>query len=204
MGSLIVLFTAVYFLNTIPAFAPPTWMILSYVGFNHPQLNPLLLALTAAFAATFGRITLAALSQSIIRNKLLNTKTKENIDVLKSALEQRKNQTVGALLIYSFTPLPSNYLFIAYGLTSLPIKLIAVPFFIGRLTSYTIWIFLGQEAYKSLDIDAGLFGGYLSVYFVLTQLFVLLLTYLFTKIDWRAMLGEKKLKWLKINDRRPK
>jgi membrane protein YqaA with SNARE-associated domain len=203
MGSLIVIFTAVYFLNTIPAFAPPTWMVLSYIGFNHPQLNPLLLALTAAFAATSGRVTLTALSHSIIRNKLLNVKTKDNIDVLKDALEQRKNQTAGALLVYFFTPLPSNYLFIAYGLTSLSIKLIAVPFFIGRFVSYTIWIFLGQEAYKSLDIDANLVGGYLSVYFVLTQLFVLLLTYLFTKIDWRVMLDEKKLKWLKISDRRP-
>ncbi len=197
MGSLIVIFTAVYFLNTIPAFAPPTWMVLSFIGFNHSQLNPFSLALTGAFAATLGRITLAALSQSIIRNKLLNARTKENIDVLKCALEQRKNQTVGALLVYSFAPLPSNYLFIAYGLTSLPLKLIALPFFIGRLTSYAVWILLGQEVYKSLDIDAGLVGGYMSAYFILTQLVVLLLTYLLTRIDWNAMLGEKKLKWLK-------
>lgn len=197
MGSLIVVFAAIYGLNTIPAFAPPTWMVLSLVGFNHPQFNPLLLALTAAFAATLGRVTLAKLSQFIIRNKLLKARTKENIDVLKEALEHRKNQTVGALLIYSFTPLPSNYLFIAYGLTTLPIRLIAMPFFIGRMVSYAAWIFLGQEAYKGLDINADLVGEYLGAYFILTQIGFLLLIYLFAEVDWRAVLIEKKFKWLK-------
>ena len=197
MDNLIVVFAAVYILNTLPAFAPPTWMVLSFFGFSHPQFNLLSLALAAAFAATLGRITLATLSQFIIRNKLLNTKTKENIDVLKDALENRKNQTMGALLVYSFTPLPSNYLFIAYGMTTLPIKLIAVPFFIGRMVSYAGWIFLGQETYKSLDIDASHVGGYLSVYFILTQIVFLLLIYFFTKVDWRAVLIEKKFMWLK-------
>jgi membrane protein YqaA with SNARE-associated domain len=197
MDNLIVVFVAVYILNTLPAFAPPTWMVISFVGFNHPQFNPLSLALAAAFAATLGRITLATLSQFIIRNKLLNTKTKENIDVLKNALEYRKNKTMGALLVYSFTPLPSNYLFIAYGLTTLPIKLIAIPFFIGRMVSYAVWIFLGQEAYKSLDIDAGLVGEYLSAYFILTQIGFMLLIYLFTKVDWHAVLIENKFRWLK-------
>jgi membrane protein YqaA with SNARE-associated domain len=170
MDNLIVVFAAVYILNTLPAFAPPTWMVLSFFGFNHPQFNFLSLALAAAFAATLGRITLASLSQFIIRNKLLNTKIKENIDVLKNALAYRKNQTMGALLVYSFTPLPTNYLFIAYGLTSLPIRLIAVPFFIGRLVSYAAWIFLGQETYKSLDINEGHVGEYLSAYFILTSM----------------------------------
>lgn len=197
MTDYLVVFAAVYVLNCIPAFAPPTWMVLSLVGFDHPLFNPLVLAMTAAVSATLGRITLARLSQSLIRNKLLNDKTKANIDVLKLTLETRRNQTMGGLLLFSFTPLPSNYLFITYGLTALPIKLIALPFFIGRYISYAVWIFLGQEAYKSLDINAGLIGGYLGGYFILSQIGFMLLVYLFTRIDWRAMLLEKKLKLLK-------
>jgi len=197
MGNLLVVFAAVYILNTIPAFAPPTWMFLSFVGFNHPQFNPLTLALAAAFAATLGRITLATLSKTIIRNKLLNARTKENIDVFKQTLEERGNQAAGGMLLYSFTPLPTNYLFIAFGLTTLPIKLIALPFFIGRLVTYTGWVFMGQEAYKSLDINSGFFGGYLSAYFILTQIGFLLLIYPFTKVDWRSILIEKKFRWLK-------
>jgi hypothetical protein len=63
MTDFIVVFAAVYVLNIIPAFAPPTWMLLSLIGFNHPQLNLLMLALIASMAATLGRITLAGLSQ---------------------------------------------------------------------------------------------------------------------------------------------
>ena len=48
--------------------------------------------------------------------------------------------TFGTFLGYSISPLPSNYLFIAYGLTSLPIAFVALPFFVGRLVSYGFWL----------------------------------------------------------------
>jgi membrane protein DedA with SNARE-associated domain len=88
-------------------------------------------------------------------------------------------------------------LFIAYGLTTLPIRLIAAPFFIGRVVSYAGWIYIGQIAYQNLDIDESLVDGYLSVYFILTQIGFLLLIYLFTKVDWQAVLVEKKFRLLK-------
>jgi membrane protein DedA with SNARE-associated domain len=197
MDNLIIIFAAVYILNTIPVFAPPTWIVLSLIGFNHPQFNPFTLALAAAFAATLGRVTLATLSKTIIRNKFLNARTKENIDAIKEALDERENQTAGALLLYSFTPFPTNYLFIAFGMTSLSIKLIAVPFFIGRLVAYSGWVFLGQEASRSFDINSGFVGGYLSAYFLLTQIVFLLLIYPFTKVDWRSLLIDKKFRWFK-------
>src|ERR1700704_832227 len=59
-------------LNVIPAFAPPTWMVLAFVGFEFPETNPLLLALVAAVAATLGRLTLAKLSHWLLRQKLLS------------------------------------------------------------------------------------------------------------------------------------
>ncbi len=193
----LILFAAIYLLNCIPAFAPPTWLVLSLIGFNHPQFNPWLLALIAAIAATVGRITLAGLSKTLIRNKLMGERTKANIDVLRESLETRKQQTMGVLLLFAFTPLPSNYLFIAYGLTALPIRLIALPFFIGRFVSYALCVFVGQETYKSLDINAGLIGGYLGGYFILSQIGFLLLVWLFTRIDWRGLINEKKLRLLK-------
>lgn len=195
MSHLFAVFATVYALNTIPAFVPPTWMVLSFIGLNQPQFDPLLLAVTGAFAATFGRMTLALLSQRIIRNRLLSERSKVNIDTLKGALENRKNQTIWAFLAYSFTPLPSNYLFIAYGLTTLPIRMVAVPFFIGRLASYFFWIALVQETSRVLDIDY--FAEYLSAYFIVTQIVLLLLIYAFTRVDWKAALTERKFRWLK-------
>jgi hypothetical protein len=44
MAEMLLLFAIVYALNVIPAFAPPTWMALSFVGFNDPTINSRLAA----------------------------------------------------------------------------------------------------------------------------------------------------------------
>jgi hypothetical protein len=51
------LFAVVWVLNVIPAFAPPTWMALSWVGFNHPLVDPFAVALVAATAPTSATTT---------------------------------------------------------------------------------------------------------------------------------------------------
>ena len=76
---------------------------------------------------------------------------RENVDVVKGWLAKRKGMTMGALLAYAFSPFPSNYLFIAYGLTGLRLWLIGVPFFIGRFASYTVWTRLAQVTHAYFD-----------------------------------------------------
>ena len=61
--------------------------------------------------------------------------------------------TFGTVLGYSISPLPSNYLFIAYGLTSLPIALLALPFFVGRFVSYGFWLKTASTVGDRLDLD---------------------------------------------------
>jgi hypothetical protein len=56
MPSIILFFFVVFLLNLIPAFAPPTWMVFSYLGFRDPTLNVALLAVVGAGAATLGRL----------------------------------------------------------------------------------------------------------------------------------------------------
>jgi hypothetical protein len=41
--------------------------------------------------------------------------------------------------------------------------------------------------------------SYLGAYFVLSQLLLLFLVYLFTKVDWRAVFREKKFRWVKAS-----
>ena len=56
---IIVLFIVVFVLNLLPAFAPPTWTTMSFIGFTIPGINFYLFAAVAAIAATSGRIVLA-------------------------------------------------------------------------------------------------------------------------------------------------
>jgi len=197
MLEILVLFIAVFILNIIPAFAPPTWMALSYAGFRYPLYNIALLAFVGATAATLGRLALAKLSRVIVRQKLLSESTRENIDVLKEGLEKRRKLTFSVCLFYAFSPLPSNYLFIAYGLTSLEWNLIAIPFFLGRFVGYNFWVFAGSTAARNITLESTEGQAWLGVYFVLSQLLLLFLVYLFTKVDWRALFDDKKFRWMK-------
>ena len=162
------LFVVVFALNLLPAFAPPTWTAMSFIGLAMPEINFVLVALVAAIAATSGRIVLAKLSRVLVRQRLLSGQIRRNVDAIRLGIESRPLMTFSTVLGYSISPLPSNYLFIAYGLTSLPIAFLALPFFVGRVVSY----------------------------FLISQLLLIPLIYGFTRIDWHAAFAEKRFKWL--------
>ena len=197
MRAIILIFLVVFGLNVIPAFAPPTWMVFSYVGFHYLSANVALLALVGAAAATLGRMTLGKMARIVIRQRFMSQSTRENIDAIREKLEPRRRLTFGVFLFYAFTPLPSNYLFIAYGLTTMKLRWIAVPFFIGRSVSYSFWGIAASAVAHRITLGAAGALSYLSLYFVASQFLFLSLVYAFTRIDWRALFAEKKFRWLK-------
>ena len=185
----------IFALNLIPVFAPPTWMALAFVGFQFPQTNPWALALVGAAAATLGRLILALLSHRIVSQKLLSHAQRENICVIKQRLEKRTALTFGIFLSYAFSPLPSNFLFIAYGLTGLSLVRVALPFFLGRCVSYAFFIFGGQAAGQRFQIDSLESTLYASGYFIVTQLAVMGALYAFTQIDWAVLIDQHRIIW---------
>jgi uncharacterized membrane protein YdjX (TVP38/TMEM64 family) len=193
---LLLLFVAIFILNIMPAFAPPTGIALSYAGFRYPLHSITLLAFVGAIAATMGRLVLAKLSRMIVRQNWMSESTRANIDVLRERLEKRRKLTISMCLFYAFSPLPSNLLFIAYGLTSLEWKLIAIPFFLGRFVGYNLWVFAASIAARKITWESTDAHSYLGAYFVISQPLLLFLIYLFTRVDWKAVFGEKKLRWL--------
>lgn len=196
MVSVVLLFVVVFLLNLIPAFAPPTWMVFSYLGLSDPTSNVAVLAMVGAAAATLGRLTLAKLAHVVIRQRFLSEAKKQNIDFIREGLQGRKKLTFSVFLFYAFSPLPSNYLFIAYGLTTMQLRLIAIPFFLGRSVSYAFWGVTSSTVARHISMESDEALPYLSAYFVLSQILLLYLVYLFTKIDWRALLSDKKLRWM--------
>jgi len=196
MSPRLILFLAVFLLNNIPAFAPPTWMVFSFLGFRFPSRIDWSFALVGALAAATGRSVLGKLSRTIVRNHWLSEAARKNVDSLKLELEKRPTLTFGLFLFYAFTPLPSNFLFIAYGLTTLPLIRLVVPFFIGRFVSYSFWTMSSAAVSRELELEDTEAIAYLSVYFVLTQLALLALVYIFTRIDWNLLLRKRKWRWL--------
>jgi hypothetical protein len=162
----ILLFGVVFILNLLPAFAPPTWVTLSFIGLTMPDAPVVVLALIGAIAATFGRVTLARLARVVVRARLLGEHERQNIDSLREGFERHRAVTFGMFLAYAFSPLPSNYLFIAYGLTTLPLRFVAVPFFVGRLISYSFWVTTASVVGNRLNLDSLESASYLGIYFV--------------------------------------
>jgi len=193
---LAVLFIVVFALNVLPAFAPPTWATMSFIGLAIPNIDVLLLALVAATAATCGRVLLAGLSRALVRQRLLTEQARRNVDAIKIGIESRRAMTIGTFLGYALSPLPSNYLFIAYGLTSLPIALLALPFFIGRLVSYAFWTRTASTVGEWLDWDWFESAPYFLAYFLLSQVLLIPVIYGFTRLDWQALFAERRLRWL--------
>lgn len=196
LPALALLFALIFALNLIPAFAPPTWMALAFVGFQFHDTNAAVLAATGAVAATLGRLVLARLAHRLMRRKLLSDAHRANIDVIKNRLETRKTLTVGLFLFYAFSPLPSNFLFIAYGLTGLPLARVVLPFFVGRLASYSFFIAGGAAAGRHFEIDSTMSGVYAAAWFIGTQLLILGALYCFTRLDWKALFDDGKFAWL--------
>lgn len=190
----LVIFLVVFALNVMPAFAPPTWTVLSFIAVRYNS-NIVLLAVVGAVAATLGRLVLAKLSTVIVRQKVLSDETRKNIDAVKERLESKKKLTFGILLFYAFSPFPSNHVFIAYGLTALKLRLIAIPFLVGRVVSYAFWAFTASSVAQLMNYESVTSKSFFSYYFVASQLFGLLTIYVFTRIDWRRVFLEKRLRW---------
>ena len=196
MSSRLILFLAVFLLNVIPAFAPPTWMVFSFLGFRFPSDIEWSFALTGAIAAATGRSVLGKMSRTIVRKHWLSEAARDNVDSLKVELEKRPTLTFGLFLFYAFTPLPSNFLFIAYGLTAMPLIRLTAPFLIGRFVSYSFWTLSSTAVSRKLELEDTDAMAYFSIYFALTQLALVALVYAFTRVDWNLLLRERKWRWL--------
>ena len=194
----VALFVVVFVLNVLPAFAPPTWTTMSFIGFAIPNVDFALLAVVAAIAATSGRIVLAKLSRVLVRQRLLSAETQHNVDTIKLGIETRPAVAFGTFLGYALSPLPSNYLFIAYGLTTLPLVVLAIPFFVGRLVSYAFWITTASTVGDWLDVDMDWFQSapYFIGYYLVSQLLLVPAIYGFTRLDWYTVFTEGRFKWL--------
>ena len=195
MTELALLFGVVFVLNVVPAFVPPTWMAMSAWGFASPDIDHWLAAVVAAAAATCGRIVLALAAQRLVGSRWVHAATRQNLATVADLIQRRKAASVSAFLVFAFSPLPSNVLFLAYGMTKAPLGWLAVPFFIGRFGSYALALEGGSAISTHLEAQVGGQGVWVWVYFAVTQLALVGLVWLFAKIDWRASLAARRLRW---------
>jgi hypothetical protein len=68
---------------------------------------------------------------------------------------------------------------------------------LGRFLSYFFWVSTVSSATLKLAASQLTRGAYIGSYYVIVQIFTLVVVYLFAKIGWQKLFKEKKLTLIK-------
>ena len=177
--------------NAAPILMPPSWIILTSFHLLDPTLNIVLLAMVGATGATVGRFILKKFSGYFRR--FVGDEQKSNLDIIGNYLNQKKHGYLIASFLFAATPLPSNMLFITYGLMRAKSLGIYIGFWFGRTISYIIMIYFGNAVLTPiLEIFEDRITGILLIDGVGIGMIIL-----FASINWTLLITQKKLKFVK-------
>jgi hypothetical protein len=178
-------------MNTSPILMPPSWIVLTSFYLLDPSLNIVVLAMVGATAATIGRFLLKKIS-SVFR-KFIGPEQKSNLDIIGDYLNRKKYGYMIASFLFGATPLPSNMLFIAYGLMKAKSIGIYLGFWFGRVFSYIIMIYFGNAVLQPFLV---LFEDRLTGILLVDGAGVGSIV-LFASINWSLLITQRKLKFVK-------
>jgi len=178
-------------INAAPILMPPTWIVLSSFFALDSSLDPLLLALVGATGATIGRLILKNLSSFFRR--FVGKEQKSNLDTVGNFLNRKKFGYVLTSFLFAATPLPSNMLFVAYGMMRAKSIGLYFGFWAGRLLSYYIMITISSVVLTPfLELFEDKIIGILVADIVGIGVIVI-----FTCINWQTLLLERKLQFVR-------
>ena len=178
-------------INAAPILMPPTWIVLSSFFALDSSLDPLLLALVGATGATIGRLILKNLSGFFRR--FVGKEQKSNLDTIGNFLNRKKFGYVLTSFLFAATPLPSNMLFVAYGMMRAKSIGLYFGFWVGRLLSYYIMITISSVVLTPfLELFEDKIIGILVADIVGIGVVVI-----FTCINWQTLLLERKLQFVR-------
>jgi len=177
--------------NASPILMPPSWIILTSFHLLDPTLNIVLLAMVGATGATLGRFLLKKFSGYFRR--FVGEEQKSNLDTIGNYLNKKKHGYLIASFLFAATPLPSNMLFITYGLMRAKSLGIYIGFWFGRTISYIIMIYFGNAVLTPiLEIFEDRITGILLIDGVGIGMIIL-----FASVNWTLLITKKKLKFMK-------
>lgn len=178
-------------INAAPILMPPSWIVLASFYALDPQLDPIVLALVGATAATIGRFILKQISG--LFRKFVGEEQKSNLDVIGNYLNRKRFGYPLASFLFAATPLPSNMLFVAYGLMKAKSIGLYIGFWFGRLISYYLMLTISEVVLTPfLDLFDDKITGILIADGVGIGVVIL-----FMSINWTLLLTKRKLKFVK-------
>ena len=177
--------------NAAPILMPPTWIILSSFFALDASLDPFLLAIVGATGATIGRFFLKYISGFFRR--FVGKEQESNLDAIGNFLNKKKFGYTLTSFLFAATPLPSNMLFVAYGMMRAKSIGLYIGFWCGRLLSYYIMITISEAVLSPLlqlfeDRITGI---------IVADIIGIGAVIFFTCINWQALLFQRKLRFVR-------
>jgi hypothetical protein len=185
------IFLVIIAVNASPILMPPSWIVLTSFYLLDPNLNIVLLSVVGATGSTIGRYFLKKISG--LFRKFVAEEQKSNLDIIGNYLNRKKFGYLIASFLFGATPLPSNILFITYGLMKAKSIGIYIGFWFGRVLSYIIMIYFGNAVLKPfLEIFEDRLLGIL-----LVDLVGIIVIIFFACVNWSILITQRKLKFTK-------
>lgn len=178
-------------INASPILMPPSWIVLTSFYLLDPSLNIVLLSMVGATGATLGRFFLKKISR--LFRKFIGEEQKSNLDIIGDYLNRKKFGYLIASFLFGATPLPSNVLFITYGLMKAKNFGIYLGFWIGRVLSYIVMIYFGNTV---LQPFLEMFGDRLFGILLVDAIGIVSIIF-FASVNWALLITQRKLKFVK-------
>jgi membrane protein YqaA with SNARE-associated domain len=166
-------------------------MVVASAYMINPSLDPIILSLLGASAAIGGRLVLFQFST--FSRKYINETRKRSLDRLKKYLEKTKYGYFLGTMIFALTPLPSNMLFISYGIMKAKSIGIIIGFWLGRFIVYLIMIHISRYFFKSFS---ELFKNDI-MFSILVDIAGIAMTLLVIFVNWDVLISQHKLVFIK-------
>lgn len=178
---------AVFGVNLLPAFGPPTWAVLVLFALHGEYPTPALV-LVGAVAAAGGRLLLAQGTRRM-RGRIPE-RQRENLRAAGELVERRRTSSLAFLALFALSPLPSAQLFEAAGLMSTRLLPLTAAFFGGRIVSYSIYVG-GASALGETDTGRVLLSGLTSPWALAFEMVMLGLLVALARVDWAGLAARR-------------
>ena len=173
--------------DVVPLPLPPAFVIMVFfqIYFNLDMWTVIVVGVSGSI---LGRYILTLYIPKVA-GRIFKPSKNEDVQFLGKKMKEKGWKSQVAIFTYSLLPLPTTPLFIASGMAKLKPYLIIPAFIVGKFTSDSISVFIGDFAAKN---TTGILQGVISAKSISGAILGFLLISALLFIDWRTLLQKKE------------
>jgi membrane protein YqaA with SNARE-associated domain len=183
----LLVFVGSFFFDVVPIPFPPAFTIMVFFQIMF-GLNIWWVIVIGVTGSILGRYILT-LYIPFLAGRIFKRSKNEDVEFLGGIMKEKGWKSQVVIIAYSLLPLPTTPLFLAAGMAKIRPLYIIPAFFIGKFTSDTITVHLGNYASENAKNIMEVATSWKSIASLVIGL-ILLCTLLF--IDWRSLIQKKK------------